>query len=411
MSIGETCNNEEMSDMESYYNLGASVPASSVPGSSEWGGQWNDEELAAAIKLDERIAQLNMGSGGVYGRVLHENLRYAKGIVVDSNALRCEIPHGVDSSTDDWEWLHYFLVAFTDVRGRQVRVWSGDVTYSARDLALGSSVVVEYADRDSADDVRIRRIFTYRDFNVSMPGTVPGVPGGSRLHHVSGADDYQDPRSFGSLWRHAEWRERYATSGMDGYRAFGASSQPQDANDGKVARESTHNARALRAIMGVSALAFMLTLGGARFQPIPQTQELIPWMKLTIPSSWPFVAFFLMVFLASSIMYVLRYGHAQNTMRGVGKPRLHQDEFAQVLDIVIVPLFSKDAYCGCGYLAKLRTQSGDIVWAMGDPEERESYLPQGSRPPIVVGGNATLVRTLGKRTYVHSATTQSTVLP
>lgn len=53
---------------------------------------------------------------------------------------------------------------------------------------------------------------------------------------------------------------------------------------------------------------------------------------------------------------------------------------------------------------------------MGDPEERESYLPQGSRPPIVVGGNATLVRTLGKRTYVHSAyvhsaTTQSTVLP
>ncbi len=407
--------------MESSYFSGASVSGASVsgapvtsapaPGSSEWGGQGNDEALATAINLDERIAQLNMESGGVYGRILHENLKYAKGIVVDSNALRCEISHGVDSSTDDWEWLHYFLVAFTDVHGRQVRVWSGGVTYSARDLALGSAVVVEYADRDSTDDIRIRMIFTYRDFNVSMPGTVSGVAGGSRLHYVSGADDYQDPRSFGSLWRHAEWGERYATSGMDGYRAFGASSQPQDANAGKVAREWTHNARVLEAIMAVSALAFMLTLGGARFQPMPQTQELIPWMKLTIPSSWPFVAFFLVVLLASSITYVLRYGHAQNTTRGVGKPRLHQDESAQVLDIVVVPLFSKDMYCGCGYLAKLRTQSGDTVWAMGDPEERESYLLQGVRPPIAVGGNATLVRTLGKRTYVHSATTQSTVLP
>ena len=407
--------------MESSYFSGASVSGASVsgapvtsapaPGSSEWGGQGNDEALAAAINLDERIAQLNMESGGVYGRILHENLKYAKGIVVDSNALRCEISHGVDSSTDDWEWLHYFLVAFTDVHGRQVRVWSGGVTYSARDLALGSAVVVEYADRDSTDDIRIRMIFTYRDFNVSMPGTVSGVAGGSRLHYVSGADDYQDPRSFGSLWRHAEWGERYATSGMDGYRAFGASSQPQDANDGKVAREWTHNARVLEAIMAVSALSFMLTLGGARFQPMPKTQELIPWMKLTIPSSWPFVAFFLVVLLASSITYVLRYGHAQNTTRGVGKPRLHQDESAQVLDIVVVPLFSKDMYCGCGYLAKLRTQSGDTVWAMGDPEERESYLLQGVRPPIAVGGNATLVRTLGKRTYVHSATTQSTVLP
>lgn len=407
--------------MESSYFSGASVSGASVsgapvtsapaPGSSEWGGQGNDEALATAINLDERIAQLNMESGSVYGRILHENLKYAKGIVVDSNALRCEISHGVDSSTDDWEWLHYFLVAFTDVHGRQVRVWSGGVTYSARDLALGSAVVVEYADRDSTDDIRIRMIFTYRYFNVSMPGTVSGVAGGSRLHYVSGADDYQDPRSFGSLWRHAEWGERYATSGMDGYRAFGASSQPQDANAGKVAREWTHNARVLEAIMAVSALAFMLTLGGARFQPMPQTQELIPWMKLTIPSSWPFVAFFLVVLLASSITYVLRYGHAQNTTRGVGKPRLHQDESAQVLDIVVVPLFSKDMYCGCGYLAKLRTQSGDTVWAMGDPEERESYLLQGVRPPIAVGGNATLVRTLGKRTYVHSATTQSTVLP
>ncbi|WP_455676735.1 hypothetical protein [Pseudoscardovia suis] len=397
--------------MESSYFSGASVSGASAPGSSEWGGQGNDDALAAAINLDERIAQLNMESGGVYGRILHENLKYAKGVVVDSNALRCEISHGVDSSTDDWEWLHYFLVAFTDVHGRQVRVWSGGVMYSARDLALGSAVVVEYADRDSTDDIRIRMIFTYRDFNVSMPGTVSGVAGGSRLHYVSGADDYQDPRSFGSLWRHAEWGERYATSGMDGYRAFGASSQPQDANDGKVAQEWTHNARVLEAIMGVSALAFMLTLGGARFQPMPQTQEPIPWIKLTIPSSWPFVALFLVVLLASSITYVLRYGHAQNTTRGVGKPRLHQDESAQVLDIVVVPLFSKDTYCGCGYLAKLRTQSGDTVWAMGDPEERESYLRQGSRPPIAVGGNATLVRTLGKRTYVHSATTQSTVLP
>lgn len=60
---------------------------------------------------------------------------------------------------------------------------------------------------------------------------------------------------------------------------------------------------------------------------------------------------------------------------------------------------------------QVRVWSGDAVWAMGDPEERESYLLQGVRPPIVVGGNATLVRTVGKRTYVHSATTQSTVLP
>lgn len=159
------------------------------------------DAFATAIHLDERIAQFNSGMGEAGMRIIGENLRLAKGVVVDSNALRCEI-HIPDSDGDDtsmWQWLHYYLVAFRDSRGRQMQVWSDDAMYGGGDLPLGSSVVALYADAPETDDIRVHKILTYADFNTSTPGWVRDVSGGKRWHCMKADDDYQDPRSFGSL--------------------------------------------------------------------------------------------------------------------------------------------------------------------------------------------------------------------
>lgn len=379
------------------------MPDTSILSAGPAGTSPEDNAFAQAIDLDARIARFNAGSGGAYGKILGEDLRLARGIIVDSNALYCEVSQGSGSSdgyTPTMAWFHYFLVAFTDVHGRQVRVWSGDVPYSARDLELGSAVVVQYANRESADDIRIRRIFTYPDFNVSMPGTVRDVQGGAgiapagrRAHHVSGEDDYQDPRSFGAKWRQAPWGTRYGTSGMDGYRLFGRSARPENAGEGETARASVRAARALQAVMEIAGFGFCLSLA---VSPLLSMFG----VDASLPYRWVATIVFLLVFLICAVTYYLRYGAAKRAAGSAGRPRWHIDERAKVLDAVTVPLFNADAFCGYGYVARLERQTGETVWAMGDPEAGESYLAHDGRPPVAAGDEVTLMRS-GKRMYVR----------
>ncbi|MDD6461691.1 MAG: hypothetical protein PUF51_04415 [Bifidobacteriaceae bacterium] len=375
---------------------------------AKWGGDGqnsfaDDEALAAAIHLDERIAQLNEGAGGLYGKMLHESLKFAKGVVLDSNALYCETDDGSgheDFESPTWVWFRYFFVAFTDTRGRRLTVWTDDVYYTAKNLPIGSAVVVQYADREHPGDIRIRQLLTYLDFNVSMPGTVKAVQGGHRLHVTLGDDDYQAPGSFGSLWRRAPWGARYATSGMDGCRLYSAPTQPYDTEDSETARESRRGARAFSLLVRAMYLGFIVSFFATFF--LPALRSLVPSMNLPDVVAWPFLVLFLILSIVCGSVYSMRYGHAKNVASKIGKRRRHTDEPAHVLDVVTVPIFNMEQFCGYGYVAKLRTANGATVWAMGDPETPESYLVQGGVPPVVAGDDAVLVRTSDNAMYAHS---------
>lgn len=396
-----TCDNRGMSD---FGNLTVSSSGGSGWDDVAQNSRADDEALAAAIHLDERIAQYNTGSGGVYGKILNENLKFARGVVVDSNALYCEVSNGNGSpdggETPAWAWLHYFCVRFIDIRDRQVNVWTGDVSYTGRNLPIGSSVVVQYADQEQVEDIRIRRIFTYLDFNVSMSGSVKTVPGGSRVHHVSGSDDYQDPGSFGSLWRRAAWGARYAMSGMDGYEVFDGAAQPQDVEGKETVQKSMHGERAIMTMMVIVGFGFVLSLAAAQVQ---RMQAPMPHLDTSFPFAWIAALLALVLVLSAPVVY-LRYGHARNATEAMHRRWWRTREKAEVQEVVTVPLFTVDAFCGYGYVARLETRTGSSVWAMGDPEAYESYLPQGGKPPVAAGDEAILVRTSGKRTYVHRFT-------